>query len=82
MLTAPWGSLVSLGGSAAAASAVPPAACSGWRVAADFTNGSLESGEQHQQNASLAGASIVIMHGAAQLRVVGAMAAGGGVCAV
>jgi len=29
VLSAPWGSLVSLGGSAAAASALPPAACSG-----------------------------------------------------
>ena len=75
VLAAPWGSLVSLGGSAAAASALPPAACTGWRVAAVFTNGSLESGAQ--VNASLAGASIVIMHGPLQLRVLGAVATGG-----
>jgi len=82
VLAAPWGSVVSLGGSgAAAASAVPAAACSGWRVAAVFSNGSLESGEQQQVNASLAGASIVIMHGSVRLRVLGAVAAaaaGGG----
>ena len=78
MLAAPWGSVVSLGGSgAAAASAVPAAACSGWRVAAVFSNGSLESGEQQQVNASVAGASIVIMHGPLRLRVLGAVATGG-----
>ena len=46
-------------------------------MAAVFTNGSLKSGGQHH-NASLAGASIVIMHGPVRLRVLGAVAAGGG----
>jgi len=68
LLVAPLGSLVHLN-----ASAVPPAACSGWRVAAVFTNGSLDTMDAGVQTTAANSVLVVPMHAPLRVRVLAAV---------